>query len=235
MNMTNDLISRKDLLESLLERMAGVYAEYHREIVQDELNDTIDLINTAPAIQQCGDGELAGFRFTHLDGSYELSFKPSEQKVAKEEKLFTYPPDKTAKIKALEGEIANLHTVMMAAAVEITEHWDAHCDAEGYGCTNLVRRLENGYPEQYGYDANTMVRMDTQIAELQEKLTLCQLHNKHLRFAVESLIDGADVSPIVDKYQFKLSEAVNAGRKLLLSTSLDTYQLDAVLDTEGDK
>lgn len=62
------------------------------------------------------------------------------------------------------------------------------------------------------------------IKELQDKLALCQLHSKNLRFAVESLIDGADVSPIVDKYQFKLSKSVNAGRKLLLSTPLDTSQ-----------
>lgn len=72
------------------------------------------------------------------------------------------------RIAELESEIKNLHTVMMAAAVEITEHWDAHCDREGYGPANLVRRLENGYPEQYGYDAQTMVRQDKRIAELEK-------------------------------------------------------------------
>lgn len=70
------------------------------------------------------------------------------------------------RIQELEAEIANLHTVMMAAAVEITERWEAHCDEDGCGPANLVRRLENGYPEQYGYDAKTMVRMDKQIDEL---------------------------------------------------------------------
>ena len=64
-----------------------------------------------------------------------------------------------------DAEIVNLHTVMMAAAVEITEHWDAHCDGEGYGPANLVRRLENGFPEQYGYDAQTLVRVEKQLAE----------------------------------------------------------------------
>lgn len=64
------------------------------------------------------------------------------------------------RIQELESEIANLHTVMMAAAIEITEHWESHCDEDGCGPANLVRRLENGYPEQYGYDAKTMVRMD---------------------------------------------------------------------------
>jgi uncharacterized coiled-coil protein SlyX len=74
------------------------------------------------------------------------------------------------RIAELEAENANLCTVMMAAAVEIQEHWDAHCDAEGYGPANLVRRLENGYPEQYGYDAQTMVRQDKRIAELEAQL-----------------------------------------------------------------
>ncbi len=60
----------------------------------------------------------------------------------------------------------NLRTVMMAAAVEITEHWDAHCDKDGYGPANLVRRLENGYPSQYGYDAQTVVRLEKERDEL---------------------------------------------------------------------
>ena len=81
-------------------------------------------------------------------------------------KLFLAPPNLEAKIAELEAENENLRTVMMAAAVEIIEHWYAYCDEEGYGCVNLVRRLENGYPERYGYDANTVVNMDKQIAEL---------------------------------------------------------------------
>ena len=71
----------------------------------------------------------------------------------------------------LIAEIKNLKTVMMAAAVEISEHWDAHCDEEGYGPANLVRRLENGYPEQYGYDAQTVVRLDKERNALKAKLS----------------------------------------------------------------
>lgn len=74
------------------------------------------------------------------------------------------------RIQEQENVIANLHIVMMAAAVEITEHWDSHCDSEGYGPSNLVSILENGFPEQYGYDAKTMVRMDKQITELQAQV-----------------------------------------------------------------
>lgn len=70
-----------------------------------------------------------------------------------------------ALLRSQATEIENLHTVMMAAAVEITKHWDAHCDSEGYGPANLVRRLENGFPAQYGYDAQTVVRMEKTVAE----------------------------------------------------------------------
>lgn len=63
---------------------------------------------------------------------------------------------------ALKGDIANYLTTAMAAAVEIQEHWAAHCDDEGYGPINLVRRLENGFPAQYGYTAQSFVEMERQ-------------------------------------------------------------------------
>lgn len=66
------------------------------------------------------------------------------------------------RIADLEREIANLHTTMMAAAVEIHEHWDAHCDAEGYGPANLMHRLERGIASQYGYDAKTLQRVEAE-------------------------------------------------------------------------
>lgn len=56
-----------------------------------------------------------------------------------------------SKVLALQGEITHLlqenmrlRTVMMAAHDEITEHWEAHCDAEGFGPQNLVRHLKEG-------------------------------------------------------------------------------------------
>jgi len=73
-----------------------------------------------------------------------------------------------AHIDKLEAENDNLRTVMMAAAVEIQEHWDAHCDADGYGPANLMRRLEGGYPEQYGYNAETVVRLEAEIERLRK-------------------------------------------------------------------
>jgi hypothetical protein len=75
-----------------------------------------------------------------------------------------------ARIAELEAEIADLHTTMMAAAVEIHEHWDAHCDAEGYGPANLMHRLERGIASQYGYDAKTLQRVEAERDQLRVEL-----------------------------------------------------------------
>jgi len=83
-------------------------------------------------------------------------------------------------IDGLRGEVADLHTTMMAAAVEIQEHWAAHCDEEGYGPANLMHRLERGIASQYGYSAETLVRLESQrdqqarrIGELEGLLRSC--------------------------------------------------------------
>lgn len=83
-------------------------------------------------------------------------------------------------IGGLRGEVADLHTTMMAAAVEIQEHWAAHCDEEGYGPANLMHRLERGIASQYGYSAETLVRLESQrdqqsqrIGELERLLRSC--------------------------------------------------------------
>lgn len=59
-----------------------------------------------------------------------------------------------AAVKKLIVERQLLISTMMAAAVEIDEHWAAHCDKEGYGPTNLLRRLESGVASDYGYTLN---------------------------------------------------------------------------------
>ena len=46
-------------------------------------------------------------------------------------------------IEQLRKENAELRTIMMAAAKEITSQWEAHCDEEGYGPVNLINKLEN--------------------------------------------------------------------------------------------
>lgn len=55
------------------------------------------------------------------------------------------------KVDALQMEVTRLaqenlrlRTVMMAACEEIGEHWEAHCDADGYGPQSLMRHLKDG-------------------------------------------------------------------------------------------
>ena len=75
-----------------------------------------------------------------------------------------------AECERLRGEISDLHTTMMAAAVEIQEHWAAHCDEDGYGPSNLMRRLENGIAAQYGYTAQTLVQLQAEREQLRQQL-----------------------------------------------------------------
>ena len=92
------------------------------------------------------------------------------------------------KIDTLESKSKNLRTTMMAAAVEIAEHWDDHCDAEGYGPINLLRRLEGGYPAEYGYDAQTVVRLESRIDALEAEVESLQLRNQELAADKEVLL-----------------------------------------------
>lgn len=62
-------------------------------------------------------------------------------------------------IESQAAQIAELKTVMIAAAEEIASHWQAHCDAEGYGPQNLLRRLEEGIPSEYGYTAGAFAAL----------------------------------------------------------------------------
>ncbi len=62
-------------------------------------------------------------------------------------------------IAALVAERDKLKTVMVAAAEEIDAHWEAHCDAEGYGPQNLMRRLEEGIASEYGYTAGAFAKL----------------------------------------------------------------------------
>lgn len=64
-----------------------------------------------------------------------------------------------AKRDAAQRDNAKLRTVMIAAAEEISSHWDAHCDAEGYGPANLMHRLEEGIPSEYGYTAGAFAAL----------------------------------------------------------------------------
>ena len=79
-------------------------------------------------------------------------------------------PAPAADIERLKADNANLRTVMLAAAEEIHAHWDAHCDAEGYGPANLMRRLEDGIPAEYGYTAGAFAAQRERITSLLAEL-----------------------------------------------------------------
>lgn len=56
-----------------------------------------------------------------------------------------------AEITRLSQENLRLRTVMMAAAEEIGDHWESHCDEDGYGPQNLQRHLREGTGYYPGY------------------------------------------------------------------------------------
>lgn len=66
----------------------------------------------------------------------------------------------------LRDENRKLRTVMVAAAEEIAAHWPAHCDADGYGPQNLLRRLEEGIPSEYGYTAGAFEALRAEVSAL---------------------------------------------------------------------
>ena len=68
-------------------------------------------------------------------------------------------PQQATDADALRRDNNNLRTVMIAAAEEIHAHWAAHCDAEGYGPVNLMHRLEEGIPSEYGYTAGAFAAL----------------------------------------------------------------------------
>ena len=78
--------------------------------------------------------------------------------------------EEAAELRRLHAENEHLRSVMIAAAEEIHAHWDAHCNEEGYGPANLMRRLEEGIPASYGYKAGDFERLTKLNAELVEAL-----------------------------------------------------------------
>ncbi len=71
-----------------------------------------------------------------------------------------------AEIESARKERDELRSTMIAAAEEIQRCWDAHCDDEGYGPANLMRRLEDGIPAQYGYTAGAFLDLSSRVSAL---------------------------------------------------------------------
>lgn len=74
-------------------------------------------------------------------------------------------------VAELKEENENLRSVMIAAAEEIQEHWQAHCDSEGYGPANLMHRLEKGIAANYpGYKFGEFTKMQERITSLESQV-----------------------------------------------------------------
>lgn len=70
-------------------------------------------------------------------------------------------------MRSLQNECLELRQVMVAAAEEIHEHWEAHCDEEGYGPANLMRRLEKGVAVCYpGYTIGAFMELEKKVEVL---------------------------------------------------------------------
>ena len=125
--------------------------------------------------------------------------------------------DPSLRIAELEKEIADLHTTMFAAAVEIQAHWDAHCDAEGYGPANLMHRLERGIASQYGYDAKTLQRIEAERDQLRaevkrlspdaERWAALRASNLQMVMQIKGKKVFWSVRPIFTNYEYSLFDS----------------------------
>ena len=122
-------------------------ADANSDLIQRLRRTPMPLADIIPHIQAMGD-EL---RLLHAEAE-EFNHEISIERMARE---------------ALQKDIEELKTVMIAAAEEIHEHWEAHCDAEGYGPANLMRRLEQGIPSEYGYTAGAFATLKSCVLEAQ--------------------------------------------------------------------
>ena len=91
----------------------------------------------------------------HIDESDIARLLQSDKGVIRQFAQWVSEPNR---VQALQNEVTRLaqenlrlRTVMMAAHQEIVEHWESHCDSEGYGPQNLVRHLKEGTGYYPGY------------------------------------------------------------------------------------
>lgn len=126
----------------------------------------------------------------------------------------------SARIAELEAERDNLHTTMLAAAVEIQAHWEAHCDAEGYGPANLMHRLERGIASRYGYDAATLQRVETERDQLREEVEQLKLAEEGAAEAFGVAVqDKRDLEAEVKRLQSLLDGAYASIRQYAARTT----------------
>lgn len=109
-------------------------------------------------------------------------------------------------ITGLQSRIFELQEVMVAAAEEIKSHWDAHCDKDGYGPVNLIRRLETALGCNYpGYSAGEFAKMQSEIEHLRAE-------RSRLESIARTLVrDPPDIDP--ERALFRQSEEISRLRK----------------------
>ena len=169
-----------------------------------------------------------------LSQYWEIAFEESSGVTPTGNKASRVLHEILAHIDKLEAENNNLRTVMMAAAVEIQKHWDAHCDADGYGPANLMRRLEGGYPKQYGYNAETVVRLEAENERLTECLKKSNSQSEH--FEREWYLRGDEVERLrkdAERYQW-LTRTSDTNQLMVCDTDTQRlyfgYESDAAID-----
>jgi hypothetical protein len=91
----------------------------------------------------------------HIDEEDIRKLLESEKGVIRQFAQWVSEP---SRVLALQNEVTRLaqenlrlRTVMLAAHQEIVEHWESHCDDEGYGPQSLVRHLKDGTGYYPGY------------------------------------------------------------------------------------
>lgn len=127
----------------------------------------------------------------------------------------TRTPDEeaAAELARLRADNENLRSVMIAAAEEILEHWDAHCDADGYGPANLMHRLEAGIPSEYGYKAGDFARLRAEVEELRQRF-------RTYSFGQVVRLSDPEMKATVDAIKRRIKEEPGFGKALLQSAGI---------------
>lgn len=126
----------------------------------------------------------------------------------------------------LRAELEGCHLTMMAAAEEIGAHWDAHCDADGYGPVNLERRLKECFAARYeGYSIGEWERLKQRVeqaeadsARLQDEIALLNGTLDSRNREIENLLE---VNKVLSEENARLRRDLSDAEK-----ELDEYEGD---------
>lgn len=102
-----------------------------------------------------------------------------------------------AEVDRLTADVRRLRSIMLAAATELTDHWDAHCDESGAGPVNLLRRLQEGTGEYAGVEGLRADLAEARAERDEARAVASRLATRFYRERAESpyRIPGVPVSP----------------------------------------